>query len=136
MPEDAASREKRCALCNEANPATAIYCRRCGKAWNEPVLYVAMPRSALMLHWRRLRRQMTRREVRRLLGEPSHITVTSAAEPRMERWLYEYERDRCPRAGPSLSGFIEFELPDGVTAGWTEPDWSSVSADTSTPQDG
>jgi hypothetical protein len=116
---------KPCEHCGAENPALAKFCRQCGQPWPPPALRSATRDSPLMQQWRRLRHQMTRKEVRALLGEPARIEPATPGSPVRERWTYEYERS--DGAADRLGGHIEFAMPDGVVAAWVEPDWRALS---------
>jgi hypothetical protein len=115
---------KPCEYCGAENPALAKFCRQCGKPWPPPALRSATRDSPVMQQWRRLKHQMTRKEVRALLGEPARIEAAVAGAPPRERWTYEYER---AAGGDRLAGQVEFALPDGAVAAWVEPDWRALS---------
>jgi hypothetical protein len=117
MPKD-------CEHCGTENPPAAKYCRRCGKPWTQSWLRSATRVTPVMQQWRRLRHQMTRKEVRIILGEPARIETTATGSPGSERWRYEYE---CANRGTQrASGTVEFALPDGTVLAWVEPDWPTV----------
>ena len=117
---------KDCEYCGTPNPAAANFCRQCGKSW-PPELRSLTRETPLMQQWRRLKHQMTRKEVRRVLGEPAR--VEPAPDPHgAERWTYEYERPGAPAA--PLGGSLEFTLPDGTLGTWVEPDWGKLGGGT------
>jgi hypothetical protein len=113
-----------CEHCGTPNPPTANFCRRCGKPWSEPLLRSATRVTPLMQQWRRLRHQMTRKEVRTILGEPARIEMPASGPPQIERWTYAYEQSggHVER----LCGAVEFALPDGTVLSWVEPDWGRL----------
>lgn len=117
-----------CEHCGTPNPPAANFCRRCGKPWSEPALRSATRVTPLMQQWRRLRHQMTRKEVRAILGEPARIEMSASGPPRTERWTYAYEHSGGPVE--RLGGVVEFALPDGTATAWVEPEWDRPSAGT------
>lgn len=65
--------QKTCARCGASNPTLASFCRQCGERLTDLALRAVIAVTPLVERWRSLRRQMTRREVRKLLGEPAKI---------------------------------------------------------------
>jgi len=124
--------QRECEQCGASSPQTARYCGRCGRAWaDEPIRTVTRP-TPVMLQWRLLRLRLTRKEVRKLLGEPARIELVERAgiaaavpgTPTVERWCYEYER--VDGAAQRESGMVEFALADGTVLTWREPDWEKL----------
>jgi hypothetical protein len=89
-----------------------------------------------MRKWRQLKQNLTRKEVKTLLGEPLGMNVgghlgeaggraTGATlGPPLEVWTYSYERP--DHASGRIVGLAGFSLTDGVLVGWVEPEWTSV----------
>ena len=85
-----------------------------------------------------------------MLGEPARLDVTTQGAASRERWQYAYvltggiadgaatpadappsgaalpSDSEPPSAHAPLVGVLEFELPDGVLATWTEPEWARL----------
>jgi len=122
---------KICPRCGAENPDPARYCRRCGSACDEVTISSATRLTPLLRQWRSISHKLTRKDIRRLLGEPAKLEVPApdAGDP-TETWTYQY----APAAGggdPPI-GKVFFWLPDGRVAFWTEPDWNRF-ADSSAP---
>ena len=116
---------KTCHECGAENPPTANFCRQCGRPWADAPLRPATRTSTLMRQWRALRHRMTRKEVRKVLGEPARIETADPANPAArETWSYTYA-DAQTGAAP-LSGVLHFNIADLTLASWVEPEWSNV----------
>lgn len=113
-----------CPNCLSDNPAAARHCRRCGRKLS-PTVISPVPLTPLMTAWRKLKRDLTRLEVKKLLGEPVLIVPQLMNTPeRGEIWTYEYRSDSQAVA----TGELEFEPADGRLITWTEPDWKLLSS--------
>jgi hypothetical protein len=109
-----------CLHCLSDNPAAARHCRRCGRALSMQVVS-ATPVTPIMQQWRRLKRDLTRQEVRKALGEPLRIEQPpAAAGAEYEQWTYEY---RGEASGSIVIGMVSFEAWDGRLVSWSEPEW-------------
>ncbi len=121
-----------CEQCGASSPQVARYCGRCGRAWAEEPIRTVTRSTPLMLQWRLLRLRLTRKEVRKLLGEPARIELAEragvpaavAGVPTVEQWRYEYER--VDGAAQRERGMVEFALVDGTVLTWREPDWEKL----------
>ncbi len=118
--------EKTCERCGEENPAMARFCRHCGVALTDPTVRSATPAVPVMKQWRMLSQTMTRKEVRRLLGEPMRIeTNDRAGSPASETWTYEYETAEGGKE--CVGGSITFSASMGNPVSWIEPDWKKLA---------
>jgi hypothetical protein len=109
-----------CTYCLADNPAAARHCRRCGRRLSAQVISTT-PVTPLMQQWRRLKRDLTRQEVRMALGEPLRIDqppATSGEE--LELWTYEY---KGAMGGATVSGLVRFVAWEGRLVSWSEPEW-------------
>jgi hypothetical protein len=69
---------------------------------------------------------MTRKDVRKLLGEPLRVEMPAVIdEAAHECWLYEYELLGTPQGRPR--GFVRFCPNDGRVLSWHEPNWAAMS---------
>lgn len=111
-----------CSGCGADNPDAANYCRRCGRELLGPCPRSTTRVSPLMRRWRELSYNLTRKEVRQLLGEPKRIEAPLCADPsNVETWVYEYEVADAP--GRVVSGAVMISVDQSRVAGWTEPPW-------------
>ncbi len=112
-----------CPSCAAENPSSARFCRTCGKPISGAVS--ATPVSPLMTKWRGLKRDLTRNEVRRLLGEPLRVDHPSPPpDDSLETWTYEYVSDN--KASPGATGIVRFTADEGRLRSWSEPDWKAL----------
>ena len=82
-----------------------------------------------MAAWRKLKRDLTRLEAKKLLGEPALIVPQLVHTPdRGEIWTYEYKSDSNDALA---TGELHFEPVDGRLLSWSEPDWKTISAERS-----
>lgn len=92
------------------------------------------PLTPLLAQWRGLKADLTRKEVRRLLGEPLRVQPPLPADhPGLERWRYVYRSARTGAGGelatpdPRVEGSVLFAR-DGRLVSWIEPDWEALPA--------
>lgn len=117
---------KTCPGCGAANPAVANYCSTCGQRCDAAVRS-ATPASPLMALWRKLSHQMTRRDVRALLGEALHVEAEDARVPgAAETWTYEYLRDASTDPPRRVRGWVKFLISEGRVLAWSEPAWTEL----------
>jgi len=77
-----------------------------------------------MRQWRQLSTRLTRKDVRKLLGEPAEVAVPAPdSELKLETWSYSYRRDEPDAA--RVSARVQFS-PDGGVSSWTEPAWDEL----------
>ncbi|MFN0135852.1 MAG: hypothetical protein ACKVS9_07010 [Phycisphaerae bacterium] len=82
----------------------------------------------MLERWRKLDYTLTRRELKRLLGEPYRIFPPSdPAANAIERWVFEYEAADDPQR--RVSGELRISIAESRLTSWTEPEWSAVSVD-------
>ncbi len=119
--------QKTCANCGTDNQPNAKFCRRCGRPCaGEFIRSVTQP-TPLMQQWRRLSHQMTRKDVRKALGEPIRIdTSDPAGASTAELWTYEYEV--VDRPGQRVSGTVKLSVLEGRVLSWIEPDWARLGS--------
>ena len=119
-----------CGSCDAESPAAARYCARCGQplppsggpnAPDEMLLRSATRLMPLLAQWRKLTTRMTRKDVRRLLGEPLRLKRTENSE----QWVYVYEA--VSNQGQAIEGMVKFDASDGRALSWAEPDWESLN---------
>ena len=67
---------------------------------------------------------MTRKEVRKLLGEPMRVETGDTQGTACENWVYEYEA--IGQANERLTGLVSFLAADGTVFSWIEPDWHKL----------
>ncbi|TWT41732.1 hypothetical protein RAS1_28540 [Phycisphaerae bacterium RAS1] len=84
-----------------------------------------------MQQWRKLSHAMTRKEVRKLLGEPLRIDAPppganpeAPASGQVETWMYEYASVADGTIHKSVGGSVFISVAESRVAGWTEPDFS------------
>lgn len=78
--------------------------------------------TTVMEQWRRLSTSMTRKEVRKLLGEPLRIEADAPADPEAtETWHYEYATIDAPET--RIRGSVTFSTAEPRVLRWSEPDW-------------
>ena len=112
-----------CEHCDAPNPAKSRFCRRCGKALADPLVRSTTRLSPLMEKWRRLNLQMTRKELRKQLGEPLRIEAAQESGQTVERWVFEYES--VNGASRHICGKVSVSSEGRVVA-WREPDWRQL----------
>lgn len=81
--------------------------------------------TPLLERWRQLHYTLTRKEVRKLLGEPKRVEPPKeTSDGSYERWIYEYEAlaDRTRK----VTGELLFSIVESRLISWTEPDWDEV----------
>ncbi|MBL8879882.1 MAG: zinc ribbon domain-containing protein [Phycisphaerales bacterium] len=121
-----------CDQCGAAASPAARYCRQCGVACDTPLWRSLTRQTTLMQQWRGLSHTLTRRDVRKLLGEPARVEPANLLEsPRVETWRYEYERVDGSAAlesrnRPRILGVVQFSQDEGRVLMWTEPDWEAM----------
>ncbi|MFN0135848.1 MAG: hypothetical protein ACKVS9_06990 [Phycisphaerae bacterium] len=82
----------------------------------------------MLERWRKLDYTLTRRELKRLLGEPYRIFPPSdPAADAIERWVYEYEAADDPQR--RVIGELRVSIMESRLISWTEPEWNAVSVD-------
>ena len=113
-----------CEHCDAPNPASGRFCRRCGKALADPLVRSTTRLSPLMEKWRRLSLQVTRKELRKHLGEPLRIDAVMEAGQTVERWVFEYES--VGASAHRVCGEVNVSHDGRVTA-WREPDWGQLN---------
>jgi formate-dependent phosphoribosylglycinamide formyltransferase (GAR transformylase) len=114
-----------CDHCGADNPSTARYCRRCGRPTGEPLLRSVTPTASALALWRQLSTKMTRKDVRRLLGEPARLQAADASHAdATETWTYEYEV--VGRPAERVTGAVRFVSGEGSVLTWTEPEWERL----------
>jgi hypothetical protein len=119
--------QKTCANCGAENPVTAKFCRRCGRPCTEQVIRSVTKPSPVMQQWRLLSHNLTRKEVRKALGEPIRIeTGEPAGASTAEIWTYEYEVVNRPEE--HVSGTVKLSVLEGRVLSWVEPDWHRLGA--------
>lgn len=119
-----------CDQCGATASPAARYCRQCGVACDTPLVRSLTRLTTLMQQWRGLSHALTRRDVRKLLGEPARVEPANLLEsPRIETWHYEYERvvespsdPVSPK--PRVKGVVQFSQDEGRVLTWNEPDWN------------
>jgi len=124
--------EVTCRRCGRVNRPVANYCGQCGLALSVPTVQSMTKVTPLMKQWRLVGHQMTRKEIRKLLGEPARIeqqvspgTNTGATETPLamtEVWNYDYEV--VDGSKQVTRGCVVFSVPEGRLLTWSEPDWS------------
>ncbi len=131
-------RETTCRACGAANSAIANYCRQCGIALSERLVQPVTTPTALTRQWRSLTLLMTRKGVRKLLGEPVAVRFVSTPEDlSAEQWTYQYKaaenscqgsvQDSNEEDSPNVvSATVTFDSPDGRILSWVEPDWTKL----------
>ncbi len=81
-----------------------------------------------MEQWRKLSHKLTRKEVRKLLGEPLRVELDPVGQSHdhpKERWTYEYhDRGEPDRR---TQGEITISITQGHVLHWTEPDWARLN---------
>ncbi|MCC7293719.1 MAG: hypothetical protein IT449_16805 [Phycisphaerales bacterium] len=111
-----------CEQCGADSPDIARFCRQCGRPLRGRMIRSATRVTAVMEQWRRLSTSMTRKEVRKLLGEPLRIEAPASADPNAtETWQYEYAAAGAPDT--HLAGDVMFSTTEARVLRWTEPDW-------------
>lgn len=79
-----------------------------------------------MQQWRQLSSRVTRREARRLLGEPARVEfIDDPMNPTAEVWTYEYESARSP--AEKIAGSVVISISGQNVVSWTEPDWPALA---------
>ncbi|HRX85403.1 MAG TPA: zinc ribbon domain-containing protein [Phycisphaerae bacterium] len=115
-----------CIVCGAHNPPMARFCHRCGAPQTGVSLRSATRLTPLLQQWRLLKADLTRREVRRILGEPLRVVPARGANADVpECWTYVYEPVGKDATVGSVSGEVRFAA-DGRLVGWSEPDWTRV----------
>ena len=116
-----------CEACRAECPDEANFCPRCGRALRGVMVRSATPINEEMEKWRKLSFSLTRKEVRRLLGEPLRIEVSGTAESATETWRYEYET--CAERIERVGGEVRISVNESRVIGWDEPHWTAISGD-------
>jgi hypothetical protein len=115
---------KTCGHCGAGNPETAHYCHHCGTPCAEGGIRSATRVSPVMAQWRRLNHSLTRKEVRKLLGEPFRVEATETAGAAFEAWIYVY--DVAGQEARRVSGRVQFSVAEGRAVAWSEPEWGEA----------
>lgn len=119
-----------CRACAMPLGAGCRYCPRCGAPQAGAAVSSVTPLTPLLTQWRGLKADLTRKEVRRVLGEPLRVEPSAPPERVLERWIYAYEaRGARPEPGQAvgrLAGMLLF-APDGRLVTWEEPDWERLA---------
>lgn len=77
-----------------------------------------------MQQWRQLSTRLTRKDVRKLLGEPASVQVPGPeSDVSVETWTYAYHR--ADPAAPRVTARVRFAA-DGGLSSWTEPEWDQL----------
>lgn len=122
-----------CDRCGTAATPSARYCPRCGNACNGPLVRSLTRVSTLLQQWRGLSHSLTRRDVRKLLGEPARIEPADLRDAvRVETWRYDYARvaedkeAETTAHNPKVAGSVQFAQDEGRVLTWTEPNWEAL----------
>lgn len=117
-----------CPRCETVSAAGAKFCARCGCSLGGEAYRSLTRPSPLLDRWRRLSYTLTRREIKRLLGEPHRVCPPSdPATDEVERWVYEYEATDDSRR--RVVGELRISIAESRLISWSEPEWEAVSAD-------
>lgn len=126
---------KNCVQCQAENLSNANFCSRCGRSFGEALIRSATAVSPLMLLWRQLSPSLTRKEVRKLLGEPLRVELAAIEQAEknavrlqdaaIETWTYVYVA--ADRSGLQAAGQVFLSVLESRVVGWTEPNWESFS---------
>lgn len=117
-----------CNSCGAANPDAAHFCRACGAPWGELPIRAVTPLSPVAAKWRMLRHEMTRNEVRKLLGPPRHILADDfRVAGATETWTYAYARAGKGIESPLVTGYVKILVAESRVLAWCEPDWDRVA---------
>lgn len=112
-----------CLICGAPNPPMARYCHRCGAPQAAVGLRSATQATPLLQQWRLLKANLTRREVRRILGEPLRLVPPDGtAGGADECWTYVYVPTQSGQEAEAVQGELHFAA-DGRLMRWCEPDW-------------
>ena len=116
-----------CSRCATPRQAGANFCPRCGAAFSRAMTVRSTTRSSpLMERWRQLNYSLTRKELRKLLGEPKRVEPPPTCEAgATERWIYEYE---AVATGKRVTGEVQVSVAESRVVTWLEPDWDAVRA--------
>lgn len=116
-----------CSRCAAQRPSGANYCPRCGAAFSPLTTLRSTTRpSPLLERWRQLNHSLTRKELRKLLGEPKRVEPPATCEAgATERWVYEYE---AVTTGKRVTGAVHISIAESRVVSWAEPDWDAVRA--------
>lgn len=114
------------------NTDAARYCSRCGRPLGGDPIRSATRVTPLMQLWRQLSSRVTRREARRLLGEPARVEfIDDPLNPTAEVWTYQYEP--ADGTGSRIAGSVVISISGQNVVSWTEPDWPALAANTHSP---
>lgn len=114
-----------CSQCGATNPAAARYCRRCGRAFLDAPIRSTTRLTPLMQQWRQLSTRLTRKDVRKLLGEPAGVQVPGPdSNLTFETWSYSYER--AESEARRVTARVQF-APGGGVVSWKEPEWDELA---------
>jgi hypothetical protein len=76
-----------------------------------------------MKQWSELSAALTRKEVRKLLGEPATVDlIGDGIASSAEAWNFDYEI--VDGSNRSVQGTVVFSYPEGRILRWSEPDWA------------
>jgi hypothetical protein len=105
----------------------ARFCSRCGSPQGGHAIRSATMVTPVLQQWRMLKNNLTRKEVRRVLGEPLRV---DPPEPHLvdalEKWTYQYEAVRqTSQVGLPVVGLVYFAA-DGRLVSWQEPAWENL----------
>lgn len=77
-----------------------------------------------MQQWRQLSTRLSRKDVRKLLGEPAGVQVPGPdSEVTVETWTYSYHRGED--GAPRVTARVQF-APSGGVVSWNEPEWDQL----------
>lgn len=111
------------------NADAARYCSRCGRPLGGDPIRSATRVTPLMQLWRQLSSRVTRREARRLLGEPARVDfIDDPLNPTAEIWTYQYES--TDGTSSRIAGTVIISISGQNVVSWTEPDWPALEANT------
>src|SRR5262249_35867544 len=114
---------KNCDQCGAENLDAANFCSRCGFGFGRVPIRSATRVTPVMQQWRQMSQKLTRKEVRKLLGEALRIDVNHEVDnTTVEKWTYEYE-SVGNQARPH--GVVVFDVAESRILAWTEPDWAA-----------
>jgi len=115
-----------CPQCQAVCAGPARFCGRCGAQIATGTFIRSATRvTPLLERWRGLSRAMTRKDIRRLLGEPLALAAPDARDRHAEEvWTYEYEA--VGRPAERARGLVRFCPTDGRVLSWEEPEWGRL----------
>src|SRR5262245_3066548 len=116
-----------CSNCGAENTELARFCGRCGRACGGAVVRSMTTLTPLLARWRQVSLALTRKEVRKILGEPLRIESRPAADHAAahEVWIYEYQSGDGRAEG--ICGWVSISVAESRVLGWSEPDWTRLA---------